>query len=63
MSIVQELDDARTRMRLKSADIGEPCVLLPMDSVSVYRDKDGDWQAIISMATLILMVEDIVRRR
>lgn len=58
---ITALQEARNKMRLDAMEIGEPCVEVPMDSLSVYKDSNGDWRAIISMASLIHLVDHVLR--
>lgn len=58
---IQELQEARAKMRLASANIGEPAVEVPMEYIHVYRDQKGDLRAIIGLDKFILVAADLLR--
>lgn len=58
---MQELGEARAKMRLHAANIGEPAVEVPMEDLSVFKDAEGKWRAIIGMDKLIYLVDRVLR--
>jgi hypothetical protein len=58
---LQELGEARARMRAASANIGEPAVELPMEDIQVFKGEDGQLRAIMRVDKLIHVVDRVLR--
>lgn len=57
--LMEELRDARTRMEAKCP--GKPCVELPLDAVSAFRDADGKLRAVVTVDQVLYLADEVLR--
>lgn len=59
--VVGALNRERDVMRHDCANIGEPCVEIPLEDIQTYRGENGEIKAIIGMNKLIYLVDRVLR--
>lgn len=59
--VVGALNAKRMRMRAGFANIGEPCVVVPISDIQTFKSENGEVQAVIGMNKLIYLVDALLR--
>lgn len=59
--VVGALNAKRTSMRANFANIGEPCVEIPIEDIQTFKGHDGELRAVIGMNKLVYLIDALLR--